>query len=70
MGLLYIIETAPIPLGGDNFKIQLPLEGCLKPLYLSQYVDVRGNCSFGLDMFISRWQPEYKINIAYSLKWL
>jgi len=27
------LRLPPIPLGGDNFKIQLPLEECLKPLY-------------------------------------
>jgi len=36
MGLLYIIETAPIPVGGDNFKIQIPLEGSLKSFYCGQ----------------------------------
>jgi len=27
------LRLHPIPVGGGNFKIQIPLEGCLKPLY-------------------------------------
>jgi len=45
------LRLPPIPVGGDNFKIQIPIERCLKPLYCMKKEKTRwdGKVSSGND---------------------